>query len=297
MGSATEYNTAGRLRPGHRVDSPEGLCYKPCVMRSEPSRPQAAAVPHEQVIGVTGIPEVKPGERLGETIAAAAEKQGTPIESGDILVIGQKVVSKAEGRLIDLGDVEPSRFAREFAQASGRDARLVELVLRESRAIVRMDPARGIIITETRHGFVCANAGIDTSNIPGHDVVSLLPENPDESAERIREQIEASRPGVSVAVIISDTFGRAWREGQANIAIGVAGMNPFKDYRGAPDTCGRILKATNIAVADELASAAELVTAKVSNIPAAIVRGYPFSTERATGARTLLRDRARDLFR
>jgi len=243
-----------------------------------------------------GIPEIRAGDRLGEIIAAAGDRQGTPVESGDILVVTQKAVSKAEGRIVDLKDVEPSAFACELARESGRDARVVELVLRESRAIVRMDASRGIIITETKHGFVCANAGVDTSNVPGEDLVSLLPEDPDESAQRIREQIRGSRSGVEVAVIISDTFGRAWREGHVNFAIGVAGMSPFKDYRGTPDAYGRILRVTSIAIADELASAAELVTAKAASIPVAIVRGYLFSPG-PDGARALLRDRSRDLFR
>ena len=253
-------------------------------------------MPRLQIIGVTGIPEVKQGDSLAEIILTASEKQGTPIESGDILVVTQKVVSKAEGRTVNLNTIEPSAFALSVAEKSCRDPRLVELVLRESRGIVRMDVSRGIIITETRHGFVCANAGIDTSNVPGDGLVSLLPEDPDESARRIREEVRASRPGVDLAVIISDTFGRAWREGHANFAIGVAGISPFVDYRGTPDAYGRILKVTRIAVVDELASAAELVTAKSINVPVAIMRGYRYAKE-PDGVTTLLRDPSRDLFR
>ena len=227
---------------------------------------------------------------------AASEDQGTPIESGDVLVVTQKIVSKAEGRIVHLADVTPSHFARQLAEQTDRDARLVELVLRESRSIVRMDTSRGILITETRHGFVCANAGIDTSNVPGEDVVSLLPEHPDASAATIRDDIQKRSEIAEIAVIISDTFGRAWREGHVNFAIGVAGIDPLMDYRGTPDAYGQILKVTNIALADELASAAELVTAKSTGVPVALIRGYAYSVG-DQGVRALVRDRSRDLFR
>ena len=219
-----------------------------------------------------------------------------PIATGDILVITQKIVSKAEGRVIDLRDVEPSPYACRLAEETSRDPRLVELVLKESRSIVRMDPDRGIIITETRHGFVCANSGIDSSNVPGDNRVCLLPEDPDESASRIRQEVSNALPGTEVGVIISDTFGRAWREGHVNFAIGAAGLSVLKDYRGTPDAYGRVLKVTNIAVADELAGAAELVTGKTLNIPASIIRGYPCPKE-PSGVQPLLRNRSRDLFR
>ena len=242
------------------------------------------------------MPEVVSGDQVGHIISEAAQAQGTPIEDGDVLIVTQKIVSKAEGRVIDLRSVEPSYFARQLADESGKDPRLIELVLRESRSIVRMDLDRGIIITETKHGFVCANAGIDTSNVPGDSLVALLPEDPDESARRIREQLRDTLLGASVAVIISDTFGRAWREGHVNFAIGVAGISPLKDYKGTPDAYGRILKVTNIAIADEMASAAELVTAKAINVPAAIVRGYEYAQE-PDGIRHVVRERSRDLFR
>ena len=265
-------------------------------MSPNPSTTNPDKIPRIEVIGVTGIPEIQPGDRLGEIIARASAGQGTPIENGDILVVTQKVVSKAEGRLVPLSTVEPSPFARQVASECGRDPRLIELVLRESHAIVRMDPARGILITETRHGLVCANAGIDTSNVPGEGVVSLLPEDPDSSARNIREQLGRVAPGATVAVIVSDTFGRAWREGHTNFAIGVAGMDPMKDYRGSRDAYGKPLKVTNIAVADELASAAELVNAKAAGIPAAIVRGLSYSPGPDASSR-LIRDRSTDLFR
>lgn len=255
------------------------------------------SIPRIEIIGVTGLPEIKPGDKLGEMIADAAEQQGTPLEPRDILVVTQKIVSKSEGRLVYLDSVKPSTFAQHFAAQTGRDPRLVELVLRESRSIVRMDAERGIIITETKHGFVCANAGIDSSNVPGEGIVCLLPEDPDASARRIRQDISQRRLEVNVAVIISDTFGRAWREGHGNFAVGVSGIEPMKDYRGTLDANGRILKVTNIAVADELASAAELVTAKTINVPVAIVRGYAYEEGHDEGVGVLIRDRARDLFR
>ena len=265
-------------------------------MGSASRRQRAASTPNVQIIGVTGIPEVETGDRLGTIIVTAAERQDTPLEPGDILVVTQKIVSKAEGRIADLRDIEPSEFARQLAKESGRDSRLVELVLRESRSIVRMDLSRGIMITETSHGFICANAGIDTSNLPGDSLVSLLPEDPDESAQRIREEVRLALPGTDVAVIISDTFGRAWREGHVNFAVGVAGVDPIKDYRGAPDAYGKTLKVTQMAIADELASAAELVTAKAIGVPVAIVRGYPYR-QGQQGIRSLLRHRSTDLFR
>ena len=263
---------------------------------SHPSEGPKNQVPGIQVIGVTGIPEVRPGDRLAETIFEAAAEQGLSIENGDIVVVTQKIVSKAEGQLVDLSTVEPSSLARRLAAPSGRDPRLMELVLRESQAIVRTDTARGIIIAETRHGFVCANAGIDTSNVPGSGFVSLLPKDPDASARRIRQKLVRSSGSKKLAVVISDTFGRAWREGHANFAIGVAGMEVMKDYRGTADAFGNILQVTRIAVLDELAAAAELVMDKATGVPVAIIRGYPFAAGRG-GIGALLRDRSADLFR
>ena len=252
-------------------------------------------VPSIQIVGVTGIPEIRRGDRLGEIIATAARTQGAPLQTGDILVVTQKVVSKAEGRIVDLATVEPSPRALRHAAPSGRDPRVVELVLRESRSIVRTDLDRGILIAETNHGFICANAGIDASNVPGDDCVALLPEDPDRSARAIRAEIAADS-GTTVAVIISDTFGRAWREGHVDFAIGVAGISPFRDYRGTPDAQGMILKVTSIAAADELAAAAEMVTGKVAQVPAAIVRGYPYDSE-PDGVSGLIRPAETDLFR
>lgn len=247
------------------------------------------------IFGITGIPEVRPGDRLGPLIASAASEQGSPLVQGDILVVTQKIISKAEGRLVNLSTITPSEFATQFAQPTGRDPRLVELVLRESKSIVRMDPDRGVIISETHHGFVCANAGIDQSNVPGDDVVCLLPEDSDASARRISAEIQES-VGLSLPVIVSDTFGRAWREGHVNFAIGVAGMDPMTDYRGTRDAQGREMHVTTIAVADELAAAAELVQFKAIGVPVSVVRDYPY-TPADTGYAPLMRERDRDMFR
>lgn len=245
-----------------------------------------------EVLGLRGIPEVRPGDDLGGLLVSAAAAQGTPLQTGDVLVVSQKVVSKAEGRLVRLEEVTPSAFAREVGRSLKKDARLIEVILRESRRVVRMD--RGILITETHHGQVCANAGVDQSNA-GAGWVSLLPEDPDASARALVERVR-TLADVEAAVVIADTFGRPWREGLQNVAIGVAGMPPLKSYLGLADAHGYTLQATVIAVADELASAAELVMGKLDGVPVAVIRGYAF-TPGAGSARELLRDPAQDLFR
>jgi coenzyme F420-0:L-glutamate ligase/coenzyme F420-1:gamma-L-glutamate ligase len=245
------------------------------------------------IYGLEGIPEVKPGDDLAKLIVEAAERNGVEIMDDDVIVVSQKIVSKAENRLVRLRDITPSSFALNLAEAEGKDPRLVELILREAKRIVRVK--NGHIIAETRHGFVCANSGVDKSNIPGDDTVSLLPIDPDASAKRIRDRIREIK-GVDVAVIISDTFGRAWRIGQVNFAVGVAGMKPTIDYRGLNDPYGYKLKVTAIAVADELAAAAELVMGKLSRIPVAVIRGFkPIRGEGS--ARELVRPIEEDLFR
>jgi coenzyme F420-0:L-glutamate ligase/coenzyme F420-1:gamma-L-glutamate ligase len=243
-----------------------------------------------EVLPVEGLPEVRPGDDVAGLVAEAA---GKDLRAGDVVVVTHKVVSKAEGRLVDLRAVEPSALAKGFAASSGKDPRQIEVVLRESRRIVRMD--RGLIISETHHGFVCANAGVDASNVPGEDVVCLLPMDPDASAARLRETL-AARSGSDLAVIVSDSFGRAWREGITNVAIGVAGMQPLADYRGKTDPHGFPLVASVLATADELAAAAELVMGKTAGIPVAIVRGYPYERAAGTG-RALIMPPERDLFR
>ncbi len=255
--------------------------------------------PQVTLIGIESLPEVRPGDDLARLIVEAAERQVTPLASGDLLVVTQKVVSKAEGRLVRLAEVSPSPRAVEAAKTADKDPRLVEVVLREARRIVRME--RGVIITETHHGFRCANSGVDASNVgpdavgpDADEVVSLLPEDSDASARRIRQGVRDAT-GAQVAVLISDTFGRPWREGAANVAIGVAGMEPLLDYRGQRDLHGHELQTTVIAVADELAAAAELVTNKLTRVPAAIVRGYPFQPGES-GIGPLIRDASTDLF-
>ncbi len=251
-----------------------------------------------KVIGIAGIPEIKAGDDLAGLIMDALERQGTLIERHDILVVTQKIVSKAEGRVVRLGDIEPSSIAIRLSEGHNRDPRHTEIILRESRRIVRMD--RGNIISETHHGFNCANAGVDASNVPGEDTVALLPLDPDTSATKIRDGIRSTL-GKEVAVIISDTFGRPWREGAVNVAIGVAGMDSMKDHRGQLDAYGQIMRTTVIAAADELAAAAELVTGKVSGVPAALIRGYTYEPEPADeaskGAKALIRPPERDMFR
>lgn len=249
--------------------------------------------PEVTIFGITGVGEIKPGDDLATLLVSAASTQGTPLAPRDILVITQKAVSKAEGRVLDLASIEPSPFARHVAAEYDKDPRLIEVVLRESKRIVRMD--RGVMITETHRGFVCANAGVDKSNVPGAEVVTILPADPDASARRLRTAIR-HLTHLDIAVIISDTFGRPWREGVVNFAIGVAGLNPLVDYRGTSDPHGNLLKVTQVAVADEIACAAELVTGKVDGIPAAIVRGYPYRAM-IGGSELLKRNPARDMFR
>lgn len=246
--------------------------------------------------GLSGIPEVEPGADLAGLIADAAERDGLGVRQHDVFVVTHKVVAKAEGRLVDLKTVEPSAMARNYAEAWAKDARQLEVVFRESKRIVRM--ARGIVITETPHGFVCANAGIDASNVPGEDMVCLLPEDPDGSACRIREGLVA-RGGADVGVVISDTFGRAWRNGHVNVAIGVAGLDPYADYRGEVDPYGYELRVTAIAVADHLAAAAELVMGKMDMRPVALIRGYEYRPPRpgSSTGRDMVMDPERDLFR
>ncbi len=246
-----------------------------------------------RIIGLQGLPNVAPGMDLAQAITEAAQTQGLAFASGDIMVVTQKIVSKAEGRLVDLRTVRPSPFAVRVAAVQEKDPQVVEVVLRETKRVVKM--AQRTIISETHHGFVCAHAGVDESNVAGEGTVALLPVDADASARRLRQGIR-ERTGVDLAVIISDTFGRPWREGLVNVAIGIAGMEPLKDYRGLPDTEGRILKVTTLAVADELASAAELVMGKLDRVPVAVIRGYPYTPGEGDSKR-LLRAPEKDLFR
>jgi coenzyme F420-0:L-glutamate ligase/coenzyme F420-1:gamma-L-glutamate ligase len=249
-----------------------------------------------QLLPLEGIPEVCPGDDLAQLIAAAAAGGGIGLADDDVLVVTQKVVSKAEGRVVELASVQPSTRAREWAERWGKDPRQVELVLRESAEIVRMAEG-GLIISRTRHGLVCANAGIDVSNVGGGEAATLLPEDPDGSARALRErlgELTAARP----AVIISDTFGRPWRLGIVNVAIGAAGIEALLDLRGMPDAQGREMRSTVVAVADELASAADLAGGKVDQRPVVVVRGYAYRAPSVAdaGATALVMPREQDLF-
>lgn len=247
-----------------------------------------------QIIAVEGLPIMKPGDRLGELLVNAAQEQGTPIQNLDILVITHVVVSRAEGNIVNLDKVQPSEFARRIAEQYGKDPALVEVILRESRSIVRM--GNGSLITETKHGFVCANSGVDRSNVQGERNVVLLPEDPDHSAENIRQEIK-KLTGRRVAVIVSDTHGRPLRIGETNVAIGVAGIMPIRDRRGEKDLFGYVLKVKQTAIADELSSAAELVIGQANEgIPVAIIRGYKYPETEGAKATQLTRPKEKDLF-
>jgi coenzyme F420-0:L-glutamate ligase / coenzyme F420-1:gamma-L-glutamate ligase len=244
-----------------------------------------------RAIPVEGLPEISEDDILGDLIASRAD-----LRDGDVFVIAQKIVSKAEGRLRKLAAVIPGAEARKLAAVLGKEPALVQLILDESREVLRAE--RSVLITETHHGFVCANAGIDTSNLPDPDTVCLLPEDPDASARRIRAEIRATA-GVSPAIVISDSFGRAWRLGQSEVAIGCAGIIPLDDWRGRQDAHGQDLQATQIAIADEAAAAADLVRSKDSGVPAVLIRGldrYVIPND-GPGAQALRRPRAEDLFR
>lgn len=254
-------------------------------------------VRHVEVLALDGIPEVAPGADLAALILAALEATpgALPLREDDVLVVTQKVVSKAERAIVDLTTVTPRAEAVEFAERWDRDPRQLEVVLREAKRVVRME--HGVLITVTPHGFVCANGGVDASNV-GPDsgsTVTLLPVDPDASAARLREAVRA-RHGVDAPVIVSDSFGRPWRWGIVDVAIGVSGLRPLEDLRGSPDHDGRVMRSTVRAVADELASAAELAFGKVAGRPVAIVRGASFT--RGDGSiRDVLMPEAFDLFR
>lgn len=248
--------------------------------------------PSVQIIPLMGLPEVAPGDDIARLFADAATRQDLVPRQGDVFVVAQKIVSKAEGRSVRLDTVHVSERAEKWAAEYRKDPRLIEIVLREASRIVRME--RGVIIAETRHGFVCANAGVDLSNAPAGTAL-LLPEDPDRSARELRERLTRTF-GVHVAVIISDTFGRPWREGLVNVALGVAGMAPLSDYRGQRDVHGRTLLASVIATADELAAAAGLVMGKLDRVPVAVVRGMKLAEGKGSG-RDLIRPADRDLFR
>lgn len=245
------------------------------------------------VFGVVGLGEIGRGDDLAALILAASAAADRPLADGDVVVVTSKVVSKAEGATVELADVEPSPFATRFAEQWDKDARVVEVVLQQARRVVRMHGA--VLITETHHGLICANSGVDqsSSGAPGRLVV--LPADPDASARRLRASFAAA--GVDVAVIISDTFGRPWRIGQTDVAIGLAGINPIRSYVGEVDPHGHVFQVQELCVADELAGTAELVKGNTSRTPVAVIRGYPWEPSTDGAASQIIRDPAYDLFR
>lgn len=241
-----------------------------------------------EIVALSEMAEVRPGDDLGYLIREAAMAEGQPIGPSVLLAVAQKVVSKAEGAVVDLRQIQPSAMARSWAAEWNKDPRLIELVLSQSRRIVKMD--RGVLIAETRHGFVCANAGVDQSNTGGEHLATVLPADPDASARRLRESIGCG------AVIVTDTFGRPWREGLVDVALGAAGFEPLEDRRGTVDRQGRTLSSTVIAVADQIAAAAGLAMRKSDGCPAVLVRGLEWRPGEGS-ARTLIRAAGQDLFR
>ncbi len=246
-----------------------------------------------RAIPITGIGEVKGGDSLPELIGRAVVKQKLQFQAGDILVVTHKIVSKAEGFVVPLKNIEPSQESRQWGERYHTEPRAIELAQREARRIVRK--RGGVLITETQHGFVCANSGVDLSNVDGGRSAVLLPQDPDASAEQLAHEIKR-RSGVTVPVIITDTFGRAWREGLCEVAIGIFGMNAFRDYRRRRDPHGYCLRVSLEAVADELAAMAGLACGKLSRSPACIIRGFAYQPGKGSG-RDLVRPAAKDLFR
>lgn len=241
-----------------------------------------------RLTGLKTLPEVQPGDRLAELIRDAATREQQTLSAGTLLVVAQKIVSKAEGAIVDLRTIQPSAFAQNWGGQWKKDPRVIELILQQSRRIVRME--RGVLIAETHHGFVTANAGVDQSNAPGEDYATVLPADPDASARALRTDVDCG------AVIISDTFGRPWREGLVNVAIGISGLEALEDLRGTHDRRGRLLTATLLARADELAAAAGLVMSKSAGVPVALIEGYQWSHAESS-ARALIRLPEMDLFR
>ena len=247
-----------------------------------------------QILPVRGLPVIEDGDRLSKLICQAMVNQGARIEDGDVIVVTHVIVSRSEGNVVNLQDVEPSKFAEIVALRAEKDPALVEVILREAQSIIRM--RNGSLITQTKHGLICANSGVDRSNVPGKNMVALLPEDADASARRIRRNIE-KETGKKVAIIISDTHGRPLRDGEINVAIGVAGLEPIRDRRGETDLFGYILKAKRTAIADELASAAELVIGQTDEgVPVAIVRGYSYVKSEEATAKKMLRPLEKEFF-
>ena len=259
----------------------------------EPDGATQAGVGRIEVFGVGGLPEITEGMDLARMIADAARAQGDELRDGDVVLVTSKIVSKVEGRTVELDDVEPSEFALRWSAAWDKDPRVTEIVLRESRRIVRqLGP---VLITETHHGFCCANSGVDQSSSGAAGRVLTLPLDPDSSCRAQRARF--AQLGADVAVIMTDTFGRPWREGQTDVAIGIAGMHPLRSYIGQHDPHGHEFRVQEICLADELAAAAELVKGNTSRVPVAVVRGFDFEPDEGASMAPVLRDTERDLFR
>jgi coenzyme F420-0:L-glutamate ligase / coenzyme F420-1:gamma-L-glutamate ligase len=241
-----------------------------------------------EIVALAGLPEVRRGDDLAALIRDAAKNEQQPLDSALIVAVAQKIVSKAEGALADLRRIQPSALAKTWAGEWGKDPRLIELILSQSRRVIKMD--RGVLITETHLGYVCANAGVDQSNVESDHFATILPKDPDSSAARLRKQLNCG------AVIVTDTFGRPWREGLVDVAIGVAGLAPLEDYRGSVDRRGRKLTGTIVAVADQLAAAAGILMRKPAGIPVVLMRGFEWKAAEGS-ARDILRGREQDLFR
>ena len=246
-----------------------------------------------QLTGLTEIPEINEGDNISEAIVAALTRQNIVLNQADVLVIAQKIVSKSEGRLVNLKEILPSQKAIRFAKNTGHTPQHMEVILQEATKVLRCE--NGVVITRTRHGFICANSGVDSSNVPGKSTVCLLPVDPDLSAKQISLGITLST-NVNLPVIICDTFGRPWRNGAINLAIGSWGINPLRDYRGELDSEGIPLKSTQIAVVDELACAAELIMNKLDRVPAVLVRGYINKDRGGCIRESMLRKEGEDLF-
>lgn len=261
-------------------------------MRKLPQKPPEHSPAAIYILPLRGIPEVRPGDNLAALILQAARASALEFADRDVLVVAQKIVSKAEGRVARLAGVKPSPRAKRLAAKLKKDARLIEIILRESRRVVRSEH---VLIVETQHGFVCANAGVDHSNVPGDDAVTLLPRRPDASARKLAAQLRRAT-GKRLAVIISDTFGRPWRLGLTNVAIGASGVPALRDLRGQRDRHGKPLTATILAAADELASAAGLLMGKAEGIPAVLIRGYAYDPIQQPASR-IIRPPSEDLFR
>ena len=249
-----------------------------------------------EILALSGIPEVAEGDNIGDLITDAIERDALGFCEGDIYVVTQKIVSKSEGMMVPLASVVPCSEALSISSKTGKDPRLVQLILNQSKGIVRLDEERGVLIMETHHGFICANAGIDASNVPGEDTVTLLPRDSDASAKEIHERLSGVIDINHFSVVISDTFGRPWREGHLNFAVGSYGIAPINDYRDTIDAVGKPLNVTMVATVDIVAAAADLVSGKATNTPVSIIRGLDYESS-PLGINQLIRDREKDLFR